>query len=94
MLFVNQVKKYKFDETLHAGEDMQFIARATLEKELIIIPQKLVKFRYEPKSNTQSLAVVKNKWDSYKKVLKSLPKSHKEGLLHILFLKYIGMFQG
>lgn len=93
MLFKNNVLKIRFREDLYAGEDMEFIAKSTLEKDLIIIPKKLVRFRYEPKSNTQSLAVVKNKWNSYEKVIRDLPDSHKEGILFVLFLKYIRMFQ-
>lgn len=94
MVFKNEfIKKLKFDEDLAAGEDMKFIAQATNLKEALIIPKKLVKFRYEPKSNTQSIIVRTNKWKAYRFLLKSLPPTHKKGLLHLMFLKYIRIFE-
>lgn len=89
----NAIKNISFDTSLAAGEDMKFVVEVTKKKTVHIVPRKLVLFRYEPKSNTQSEMVRKNKWNSYKEVLKFLPKVHKQGLLYYLFLKYIRIFE-
>lgn len=87
------IKGLGFNELSVAAEDWEFVANSTLNSEILIIPKKLVKFRYEPKSNTQSEVVKKSKWNAYKNLLNRLPESHKNGVFYYLFLKYIRIFQ-
>jgi glycosyltransferase involved in cell wall biosynthesis len=88
-----KVQNIRFNERTVAAEDWEYVVEVTKSFETIIIPKKMVNFRYEPRSNTHSDKVVKNKWNAYKELLDRVPLTHKQGLLYKLFLKYIGIFQ-
>lgn len=90
MLFNKRfIEDIKFNERTAAGEDWEFIVDVTKLGQVRIIPKSLVKFRYEPKSNTFSPLVRRKKEKAYYDLLKKLPKTHSRGLLNNLFKWYI-----
>lgn len=93
MLFdVKQIKGVKFNETAVAAEDWEFMADVIKDRPLRIVPQPLVKFRYSWSSNTNSARVRAKKWNAYQTLIKKLPPSYKQGILHQLFHLYIRSF--
>lgn len=82
----------KFNEQAIAAEDWEYMVGATKEGEVQIILEPLVKFRYEMRSNTNTQEVREKKWNAYNDLLKRIPKSHKYGVFHKLFLQYIKMY--
>lgn len=93
MLFDSKnIKNIKFNEKTAAAEDWEFNSEATRVRPIYVIPQRLVNFRYEPRSNTFSSKVRKGKERAYYDLLNKLPESHTKGVLNIMFRFYIKYF--
>lgn len=93
MLFsARSIGKTRFNDFSVAAEDWEFITNVSRRKQVYILPQFLVDFRYELKSNTNTTEVKQKKWNSYRDLIKHLPASHKKGLLYKFFLDYIKIY--
>lgn len=93
MLFsAKAINGIRFNEKVTAAEDWEFIADISKKKQIHILPQTLLNFRYEIKSNTNTKEVRHKKWDAYRDLVHRLPKPHKQGILYHLFLGYIRLF--
>lgn len=93
MLFSTRaIGKTRFNNFSVAAEDWEFVANISRLKQIYILSQPLVYFRYELRSNTNTPDVKQKKWNSYRDLIKHLPASHKLGLLYKLFLGYIKIY--
>jgi glycosyltransferase involved in cell wall biosynthesis len=95
MIFKNEnAKNIDFNhEYLHGGEDWDFIIKNLLHGPIVIVPKKLLLFRYSPDSSTNLLINRQLKWQSYSLLASRLPSEFQKGLYHYLFLKYINLFR-
>lgn len=90
MLFrAKDIRGLLFNQTSIASEDWEFVSDVSRDKEIIIIPRPLAKFRYELKSNTNRPEVSQKKGLAYLELISKLPFSHKKGLFHHLLCLYI-----
>lgn len=92
MFKLDVVKKIKFREKTAAAEDWEFICDTMKTFDIRIVNQKLVNFRYEIRSNTNSQKVKKEKWNSYINLLSRLDNSYKRFPWYQFFLRYIDIF--
>lgn len=87
-----EIGSVRFRERTAAAEDWEFISRVMFKKGIAIIPEKLVNFRYEMRSNTNTDKVKREKWNAYLKLLNRLGFEYKTFPWYQLFLRYIGIF--
>jgi cellulose synthase/poly-beta-1,6-N-acetylglucosamine synthase-like glycosyltransferase len=88
------IKKLRFDYRYRrGGEDCDFNVKVLQHNPIRIIPSRLLKFRYSPKSATYQSVQLDNKWNSFNTLANNLPDSFKKGLYYYLFLLYIKIFR-
>jgi len=96
MLFTtNVIKGLKFDDNYNfGGEDWKYVLEVVdKNQKIIIIPDRLVKYRYHKRSSSLKTENRLNKWNSYKQLFHELDKRNINGLMRFLFKKYIATFQ-
>jgi cellulose synthase/poly-beta-1,6-N-acetylglucosamine synthase-like glycosyltransferase len=86
----DKIKNYKFEyQYRRGGEDWAFYINLLSKHKITIVPEKLVKFRYEIKSSTNQAVNISNKWKSYRRLVSNMPLEFKRGLGYKLFLLYL-----
>lgn len=90
MLFkAKDIEGLLFNQTAIASEDWEFVSDVSRDREIIVIPRAMVRFRYELRSNTNRPDVSQKKGLAYLNLISKLPPSHKKGIFHLLLRLYI-----
>jgi glycosyltransferase involved in cell wall biosynthesis len=93
MLFkAKGIKGFRFNEKTAAAEDWEFIVDVTARNTIEIIPEFLVDFRYEIKSNSFSPIVRREKEMAYTNLLSKLSGKFRQGILYPFFKWYLKYF--
>jgi len=89
------LKDFKFNyDYRRGGEDWDLIVHTINKGKIKIVPKRLLKFRYSPKSSTSSSLNRQLKWKSYSLLTSRLPVQNKQGIFYQLFLFYTRLFRG
>jgi len=82
----NYVFEYKYRR---GGEDWAIFIYILKRGQIVVVPEKLVKFRYEINSSTNQKINQLNKWQSYTILKNNLPVDFKKGMGFKLFGLYL-----
>ncbi|AKM83705.1 hypothetical protein A2422_02405 [Candidatus Woesebacteria bacterium RIFOXYC1_FULL_31_51] len=96
MLFkANKIKGLKFDSNYnHGGEDWKYVLEVIDRvQNIIIVPERLVKYRYHKKNVSLNSENLLKKWNSYKQLYRELDKRNINGIMRFLFEIYVSTFQ-
>lgn len=75
------------------GEDWKFVLEVMDRGSFIIVPKRIVQYRYHNKSSSLMRENRLNKWNSYKQLFSETEKRHLSGVMMVLFAAYIKSFQ-
>ncbi|MCJ7805539.1 glycosyltransferase family 2 protein [Patescibacteria group bacterium] len=90
----DKIKELKFDSNYNfGGEDWKFALEVMDRGMLVIVPKRLVRYRYHKKSTSLKDSYLKNKWNSYRQLFGELKKRKINGIMVWLFGKYIDTFK-
>ena len=74
------------------GEDWDFFVKALTKGDILILPRRLLKFRYSVGSSTSDKVNKAEKWKSYSLLISRLPVKFRRSLFYFLFKLYISIF--
>ncbi len=84
-----KIKGLSFDANYRFGEDWKFILEVMNRGDLMIVPKKMVRYRYHINSYSQQNGSLKNKSSFYKRLLEESNNYKVKGIMVWLFKKYI-----
>ncbi len=86
------VMQYQFDPKYNfGGEDWKFVLEIMDHGKIVLVPQKLVRYRYHPASTTLIKINKINKWHSYQQLFIELKHRQIKGFMVELFRLYINL---